>query len=620
MQGLHGKSIYRMLFFGLMLSISFLSTAQTRTITVGAFNNYPVIFRDNDGVIKGLYVDLLSEIGKKENINFTYVFGTWNEGLERVQSGEVDLLTSVGYTPERALFMDYCRNPILTVWGELYALQSSEINGILNIADKKIGIMKGDINAQNFTALSSAFGIKCTFIEYASYLDVFTAIADKKVDAGVAGITFGAANEKKYGLKSTGVVFNPINIYFATAKGKNRNLRVLLDSYLEKWKLQNDSAFDRAKETWLYASFNRASGIPSWLVPSLFILAGVLAIAFVFILLLRIQVKKATDKIQESEEIFSQFMKHSPIYVFFKDENIRSLRLSANYAGMLGKPIEDLIGKNMMELFPSEIAEKMVADDQKVLKEGQVVTIDEDFNGKNFSTIKFSFSTSNKKKYLAGFTIDLTERKQAEEKIKFLLAEKELLLKEVHHRIKNNMTSIKGLLSLQIASEKNPSAIESLKDAESRVQSIITLYDKLYCTDNYRELPMKEYLMPLAEEIVSSFTNKRTIRLSTDISDIVLKVQLLSPLGIIVNELMTNIMKHAFIGRESGLIKISTLMKEGRMSLIIEDDGVGIPESVTFEKSTGFGMQIVGMLTEQIGGSISIERGAGTKFVLEFNA
>lgn len=605
--------------FLLILAPLFLVAEETRTVTVGAFNNYPVNFQDTDGNFKGLYVDLLDEIGKKENISFTYVYGTWNEGLDRIKSGEVDMLTSVAYTPERSKFMDYCENPVLTVWGELYVPRNSEIKGILEVADKKIGVMKGDINARNFKELTTAFNIMCHYIEYSDYQEVFHAVKSKLVDAGVAGITYGAANQTKFNLKPTGIVFNPLNLYFTVSKKADKELLSLLDEYVFAWKNDDDSVFTAASLKWLHNSVHQNGQIPDWLEQLLFLLVLILLLSFVFIILLRLQVSKATGKIRETEEIFNQFLIHSPIYVFFKDENIRVKKLSSNYRDLLGKPVGELIGKDMTDLFPIELAQKMIEDDKKIILDGKPVTIDEELNGRKFTTTKFSFQTAKNVSWLAGFTIDVTESRLAEERINSLLAEKDLLLREVHHRIKNNMTTIKGLLSLQIASETNPSAAESLRDAESRVQSIILLYDKLYCTDNYRELPIRDYLQPLAEEIIHSFAKTVSVTSNISIDNFILNMRLLSPLGIIVNELLTNCMKHAFVGRDNGHLTISASLTGTRVKVVIQDNGVGIPDTVNFEQSEGFGMQIAGMLSDQIGATIYIERIEGTRFIIEFD-
>jgi len=143
------------------------------------------------------------------------------------------------------------------------------------------------------------------------------------------------------------------------------------------------------------------------------------------------------------------------------------------------------------------------------------------------------------------------------------------------------------------------------------------LYDRLYVTDNYRELSVREYLEPLSEEIVGSFPDSGKIRIETAIEDCILNVQQLTPLGIIVNELVSNMMKYAFVGRDSGVIFISVSIADRRMQVVVSDNGVGIPDSISFTHSTGFGMKLIGMLVDQIGGNIRIERSDGTAFVIE---
>jgi len=210
-------------------------------------------------------------------------------------------------------------------------------------------------------------------------------------------------------------------------------------------------------------------------------------------------------------------------------------------------------------------------------------------------------------------------RKYAEDENKALLNENELILKEVHHRIKNNMNTIKGLISLQISIIENSASIVLLKDIESRVNTMMLLYDKLYCNKNYRELSVKDYLKTLIEEIVYTFQNRGIVKIETDIEDCILNVSILTSIGIIVNELITNTMKYAFIGRDSGLISATATFYNNNAKIVISDNGAGIPESITFENSSGFGMQLINMITIQLGGKINIERGEGTRFVLEFN-
>ncbi|MCX7791183.1 MAG: PAS domain S-box protein [Chloroflexaceae bacterium] len=134
----------------------------------------------------------------------------------------------------------------------------------------------------------------------------------------------------------------------------------------------------------------------------------------------RQRAEAAQAALHENEEIFRCFLEYSPIYVFFKDEQTRALRLSRNYQAMLGRPLDELLGKTMAELFPSDLAKQMVADDQRILREGQPISVDEEFAGRSYTTIKFPIQIEGKPRYLAGFTIDMTERKRIENQLRKL--------------------------------------------------------------------------------------------------------------------------------------------------------------------------------------------------------
>ena len=221
---------------------------------------------------------------------------------------------------------------------------------------------------------------------------------------------------------------------------------------------------------------------------------------------------------------------------------------------------------------------------------------------------------------MSGTHTDITSSKLDEEKIKSLLAEKELMLKEVHHRLKNNMNTVASLLALQEELVKDEAAAAALKDSRNRVMSMKVLYDKLYRSDDFKETTFKDYISPLVEEIVNNFPNRAIVKIEKNIEDFKIEAKKLSSLGIIINELLTNIMKYAFTGRESGLISISASLINNMARVSVRDDGVGMPEPADFSKAEGFGFQLVEMLTGQLGGSIKCESGNknGTEFILEF--
>lgn len=215
---------------------------------------------------------------------------------------------------------------------------------------------------------------------------------------------------------------------------------------------------------------------------------------------------------------------------------------------------------------------------------------------------------------------DATDRKRAEERVLALLEEKELLLLESHHRVKNNMNVIKSMLSLHAAEHENTECGRILGDAAGRVQNMLSLYEKLYRPDGGGSLNAGEFLPSLVEEILAVF-HGRDVAASVQVEDFRLDPETLSALGIIINELITNSMKHAFNGPSGGhRIALSAVKRGGIVSIEYSDNGPGIPEEPVRDSSGGFGMRLIGMLAKQIDATITAGGGAGTRFIIEFEA
>lgn len=327
------------------------------------------------------------------------------------------------------------------------------------------------------------------------------------------------------------------------------------------------------------------------------------------------QAEAATDK-------YIELYDFAPVCYFTINRTGEITGLNLMASQLIGKERGRLIGSSFGFYISDDTREPFSIFLEEVFKKKLRITCEVILTGKNNPPkyISLTGMVTESGEHCLLTAVDITEQKNAEDAIGKLLEEKSLLLKEVHHRIKNNMNTIRGLVSLQVISSTNPSTISALQDTESRIKSMVMLYDKLYSSENYKEMSVKDYLEPLARDIVNCFPDSGKITIKTEVDDIIMSFQSLSPLGIIVNELITNMMKYAFIGRDSGVISITAAMKDFHVEVSIQDDGNGIPESVNFENSTGFGMGLVGMLTEQMDGSIRIERGEGTKFILELVA
>jgi PAS domain S-box-containing protein len=188
--------------------------------------------------------------------------------------------------------------------------------------------------------------------------------------------------------------------------------------------------------------------------------------------------KRTEEALEESEDIFRLFMEHSPIYVFFKDHEIRSIRLSRNYEKMLGMPIREILGKTMDELFPSELAKSMIEDDLQVLKGGKLIEVEEELAGRFYSTIKFPIIKQGKPPLLAGFTIDITERKSLEEQLRQAQKMEAIgqLAGGIAHDFNNLITVITGyselLLSRYSADNPERPKIEEILKAGNRASQL----------------------------------------------------------------------------------------------------------------------------------------------------
>lgn len=219
---------------------------------------------------------------------------------------------------------------------------------------------------------------------------------------------------------------------------------------------------------------------------------------------------------------------------------------------------------------------------------------------------------------MIGVRIDIDERKTAGEKVKALLAEKEMILREVHHRVKNNMNTMRAILEMQGMTMKEPAAVEAVTRAAVRMRSMAILYERLFDSAIVSEMSIAAYLPDLVDDIVMIFPNSRNVQVEKRIEDFTLSVKALSSVGIIVNELITNAMKHAFVGRDRGQLTVTAVLADDGVTLTVADDGVGVPAGLDGSNTAGLGLKMVEMLTTQMEGVLRIERERGTRYILTF--
>lgn len=220
---------------------------------------------------------------------------------------------------------------------------------------------------------------------------------------------------------------------------------------------------------------------------------------------------------------------------------------------------------------------------------------------------------------LVGTHVDITERKQAEQQIRRSLKEKEALLREVHHRVKNNMAVVSSLLSLQ-ANKIEDAAVRTLFDASrQRVKSMALVHEKLYQTDDLASINFEEYIRSIVAEIISLYRiDTNTITTEINVEDIALDLESAVPCGLIINELLTNAFKYAFPDNRSGALRIHFSTADDWHTLMIKDDGVGLAKGFDYQKASTLGLQIANVLAGQLRGTLQIRSDQGTEALLRF--
>ncbi|GAB1544919.1 hypothetical protein NUACC21_75950 [Scytonema sp. NUACC21] len=215
---------------------------------------------------------------------------------------------------------------------------------------------------------------------------------------------------------------------------------------------------------------------------------------------------------------------------------------------------------------------------------------------------------------------DITEQKQAEELIKNSLKEKEVLLKEIHHRVKNNLQIITSLLQMQSRRTQEPQALEVLRDSKNRIASIALVHEKLYRSEDLANIDFGQYIPGLIRHLFDTYkVSPNTITLNTNVEAILLAIDTAIPCGLIVNELVSNSFKYAFPANRQGEIYVEFLANsDNTLTLIVRDNGIGIPEEFDIKNTPSLGLTLVYGLVEQLEGIIELERNQGTQFKITF--
>lgn len=314
--------------------------------------------------------------------------------------------------------------------------------------------------------------------------------------------------------------------------------------------------------------------------------------------------------------------------IFFKDLNSRYVIVNDKTAECFGLTREEVIGKDDFELMPDmEEASKNIEDDGEVFAAGKTKEIVKRMTAPDgtqywFQAIKVPyFGADGKMTGLVGIARDITDQKHAQDQIKAVLREKEMLLMEMHHRVKNDLQVVSSLLNMQAGLAGSGDTAAILSESRDRINTMVLMHAQLYESGNVVEANMKEFLEGLTRQSFRSYPIKDTrITPVLHITDYPLPVSTAVHVGLILNELLSNVFKHAFAGRTEGKVKVDfDVTGDGGASLSVSDDGVGLPSGFDIDATGSLGLRLVKILArDQLQGDFEVISNEGTTFLITF--
>ena len=299
----------------------------------------------------------------------------------------------------------------------------------------------------------------------------------------------------------------------------------------------------------------------------------------------------------------------SDIFVAY-DKEFRFTYINSNgLKTTFSKP--NLIGKVLWTVYPELVGTELEFNFKKALEEQKSTFFElNDPSAKNWFLVTVYPSGDG----ISVYYKDITYHKEAEGKLKFALKEKEVLLKEIHHRVKNNLQLISSMLNLQANYVKDKTTVECFKNSQARIRSMAIVHEQLYHNNVFSSIDLQEYVKKLSDNLAASYSSLR-IDIRLECEEILVTIEDAINIGLIINEMVLNSLKHAFNGRNEGTILISLHIVNDKLIISVKDDGSGLPKDFDILNTNTFGMQLINALINQMSGDITVKNKIGTEFI-----
>ncbi len=336
--------------------------------------------------------------------------------------------------------------------------------------------------------------------------------------------------------------------------------------------------------------------------------------------------KITLEQLAKSELRYRTLIEHSSNIIFSLSLEGDFTYVSTNWTGILGHEVHEVEGKNLADFIHEDdlkiciyyLKEVLYAEANGNWVEYRIKHKDGTWRW-HTSSVMLVRNSKGKPAYFVGVCHDLSARKKEEDLVKASLHEKEVLLKEIHHRVKNNMSVISSLLSMQSNYIKDEEAKLLFKESQNRIRSMALIHDKLYQHESLANIEFGNYINDLVRDIKRSYNYQPAIiNIDLQVDTVFMEVGKAIPCGLIINEIFSNAYKHAFKGRETGTIQICFTKTVDQYTLVVRDNGIGLPANMNINDVPSLGMQLITALVDQLHGSLEVTQDNGTTFTVSF--
>ena len=417
------------------------SIADTQ-IRVGVYQNRPLLFKDSDGNVKGIFADILEYVAAKEGWAIEYKSDSWAQCLKDLKSGKLDVLGAIAYSEQRDQLYDFTYENIISNWGQIYTGKLSNIESILDFKGKKIAVLQNDIYYKNLSELVKKLDIECRFTEAFDYEAVLELVEAGKCDAGLVNYLYGHQYDRKYNINRSSIILSPQKIHFAVPKGKNRKLINTLDMYVRNLKQDKSSIYYQSLSRWIGVDTKQINLI--WIYGVGAGAAGLILLVLILNMILRSRVNKRTQELdsknqaliyeierrknveaalQKNEREYRSVFENTGTATFIIEEDMTISKANEKAAKMIGYPKLDIEGKMKTSDFISRKDLKRLTGyhhDRRSESDSQPAEYEFDLIDRNANTINafIQISVIPKTKKSIASLVDITSRVKAEEALK----------------------------------------------------------------------------------------------------------------------------------------------------------------------------------------------------------